>query len=68
MRHWLGLDEFLRDGLDLTRSAALGMRFADDIARERDRIAAVQLDFAQRGISNVCSNRKFVGHAKLNPV
>jgi hypothetical protein len=40
-RHWLGLDEFLRDGLDLTRSALLRMRFADDVARERDRIAAV---------------------------
>jgi hypothetical protein len=39
--HWLGLDEFLRDGLDLTRSVALRMRFADDIARERDRVAAV---------------------------
>jgi hypothetical protein len=40
-RHWLALDEFLRNGLDLTRSAALRMKLADAIARERNRVAAV---------------------------
>jgi hypothetical protein len=40
-RHRLGLDEFLQSRLYLARSAAPGMRLADESAGERDWIMAI---------------------------